>query len=108
VGVIALAIRSATRATVDDERAALAIAKRRDAIDAELTVIETTIPTLPPVNAVDPSGATISGIVHLISGVAIAAATLQRMRFALLLALPLLAGVVLAVGAALIGERRAP
>jgi hypothetical protein len=107
VGVITVAIRNATKAKIDDDRAALAIAKRRDAIDAELAVIETTIPTLPPVNAVDPSGATISGIVHLISGVAIAAATLQRARFALLLALPLLGGVVLAIGAALIGERRA-
>ena len=107
VGAIVVAIRNAAKAKVDDERAGLAIAKRRDAIDAELAAIETTIATLPPVNAVDPSGATISGIVHLVSGVAIAAATVRRARFALLLALPLLGGLVFAVGTALTGERAA-
>jgi hypothetical protein len=105
VGVITVAIRNATRATSDDQRAALAIAKRRDAIDAELVAVEATIPTLPAVNAVDPSGATISAAVSLITGVSIATGTLQRARLALLLALPLLGGLVLAIGSALAAAR---
>ena len=44
----------------------------------------------------------------MVTGVAIAAATLQRARFALLLAVPLLGGGVGAGGAARGGERRAP
>jgi hypothetical protein len=60
---------------------------------------------LPAVNAVDPSGATISAAVSLITGVSIATGTLQRARLALLLALPLLGGLVLAIGSALAAAR---
>lgn len=109
VGVIAVAIRNATRAKVEDERAGLAIAKRRDAIDAELSAVEATIPTLPAVNAADPSAATISAAVGLITGgrVVIADDVPRRVRLLALLALPMFGGLALAIGAAL-GGRGAP
>jgi hypothetical protein len=107
VGVILVAIRNAAKSVIDDERAALLVARRRDQIDADLAVLEGTIRALPPTSIADPASNTIAGVVHLFGGVAIAAATLQRVRFALLLALPLLGGAVLAIGGALVG-RRAP
>jgi hypothetical protein len=104
-GVITLAIRNATRTTVDDERAALAIAHRRDDIDTQLVALEQTVGTLPSVTMADPAAGTLAVTIRSITGVAITAATLQHVRFVLLLALPLLGGVVLAVGTALIGDR---
>jgi hypothetical protein len=109
VGVILVAIRNAARAKIDDERAALAIARRRDQIDAELGALSATIPTLPAVTAVDPSAAAVSGAISLVTGgrVAISDEALSRARLLLLLTLPMLAGMVLALGAAL-AERKMP
>jgi hypothetical protein len=105
VGEIVVAIRNATKVKVDDERAALAIAHRRDEIDGQLMALEETVRALPSVTMADPAASTLAAMVHSVTGVAIDAATLQRARFALLLVLPLLGGLVLAIGTALIGER---
>ena len=106
VGVIIVAIRNATKATVDQEREALAIAKRRDDLDAQLATIEPTIAALPAVNAIDPASATMSDTIDLVTGVVIGDDTLRRVRLALLLGLPLVGGLVLAVGAAVAGLAR--
>lgn len=106
VGAIVVAIRNATKGAIDGERTALAIGRRRDQLDAELAAIEPTIAALPAVYTADPSASTISNALRLITGsrVVIADETLARMRVILLLALPLLGGLVLAVGAALLAE----
>jgi hypothetical protein len=109
VAEINIAIRNATARKVDDERAAVAVAKHRDELDAQLTALEATIPTLPAMTAADPSAATIAGIVSLISGgqVVVADDVLRKLRLALLLVLPLLAGPILGLGTAtLAGERK--
>jgi hypothetical protein len=106
VGAIVVAIRNATKAEIDGERTALAIGRRRDQLDAELAAIEPTIPTLPAVDAVDPSAAAISGIIDLVTDgrIAISDEALARARVLLLLMLPMLAGMVLALGTALAGQ----
>jgi hypothetical protein len=109
VAEINIAIRNATARKIDDERAAVAVAKHRDELDAQLAALEATIPTLPAMTAADPSAATIAGIVSLISGgqVVIADDTFRKLRLALLLVLPLLAGPILGLATAtLAGERR--
>jgi hypothetical protein len=105
--VIAATIRDAPRSKIDDLRTALASARHRDDLDAKPAGLEGTIQALPPTTIADPSASTLAGMVHLVTGVSIATATLQRARSALLLLLPLLAGMLLAIGAAL-GRRGTP
>lgn len=107
VGEIVLAIRNASKGQIDAERVALVTARRRDEIDVQLAAVEQTVRTLPAVTTADPSASTLAGIIHVVSGVAIAADALQRARLALLLLLPLLAGLALALGSAL-GRRGTP
>jgi hypothetical protein len=106
VGEITLAIRNAKRAHVDDERAALAIARHRDQLDADLAGLEHSIGTLPAATAADPAAAGIADIVYSITGRIVAEQALRRLRLALLLALPLAGGLVLAVGAAVAARRK--
>jgi hypothetical protein len=109
IAVIVVAIRNATVAKIDDERAALAIAKRRDDLDAQLAALEATIPSLPAISAADPSAATIAGVISLITGgqVVIADDLFRRLRLLALIALPLFAGPILGLGTAtLAGERK--
>ncbi len=103
---ITLAIRNAKRAHVDDERAALSIARHRDQLDADLAGPEHSIGTLPAVTAADPAAAGIADIVYSITGRIVAEQVLRRLRLALLLALPLAGGLVLAVGAAVAARRK--
>ena len=83
------------------------VARQRDQIDAELAGLSATIRTLPAVSgAADPLAAAISGMVSVVTGgrIVIADEALARIRVMLLLALPLLGGLALAIGAALAGR----
>jgi hypothetical protein len=104
---IAIAVRNSSRAHIDDERSALAVARRRDAIDAELRELERSIAELPTVATADPSAAVMAGAIALVSGgrVVIADETVRRFRLLLLLMLPLTGGLVLAIGLAVAGGR---
>jgi hypothetical protein len=107
-GVISIAIRNSSRARIDDERAALAVAKRRDAIDAELRVIERSVVELPPISTADPSAAVLAGAIAMVSGgrVEVSEETVRRGRLLLLLMLPLTGGLVLALGLALLAKEK--
>lgn len=105
---IVTAIRNATKSRIDSERAALALAKRRDAIDAELGRLSAEVATLPAVGDADPSASTVAAVIKIASGgmITIADQTVARARIILLLMLPLFAGSPLALGLALLGVRR--
>jgi hypothetical protein len=110
VAEIKIALANATARKVDDERAAVAVAKHRDELDSQLAALEATIPTLPAMTAADPAAATISSIVSLISGgrLVIADDMFRRARLLALITLPLLAGLILATGTALTAKDRTP
>jgi hypothetical protein len=110
VAEIKIALANATARKVDDERAAVAVARHRDDLDAQLAALEATIPTLPAMTAADPAAATISSIVSLISGgrLVIADDFFRRARLLALITLPLLGGLILATGAALTAKERRP
>jgi hypothetical protein len=102
VGAIVVAIGDVPRSRIAAERQALATAKRRDQIDAELVGLEHMVETLPAVTAADPSAAGLAGVVALVTGghVTVAQDALRRIRLALVLVLPLTGGLVLAIGLA--------
>jgi hypothetical protein len=107
---IIIAIRNATAKKIDDERLALQQARRRDQIDADLATIEQTVGNSPNLSQADPSAATISSIVSLISGgrLVIADDMFRRTRLLALITLPLLGGLILATGAALTAKEHMP
>jgi hypothetical protein len=102
VDAIAIAVRNSSRAHIDDERSALAVARRRDAIDTELRVLERSIMEMPAVTTADPSAAVLAGAIASVSDgrVVIAEEAVRRVRLLLLLMLPLTGGLVLAIGLA--------
>lgn len=105
-GTILLAIRNATKANLENERAALILAKRRDGLDRELAEIEPKIAGLPIVSMIDPSASVLADVLRL-PGV-----DLRRVRLFLLLGLPLCGGLLiamaLAIGAPKLAVERAP
>jgi hypothetical protein len=110
IDAIITAIRNSTKSRIDEQRADLASAKRRDVIDAELGRLSTVLPTLPAIADADPSSATISAVIKIMTGGFIVTAdqTVARARVVLLLILPLFGGSLLALGLALFGTREAP
>jgi hypothetical protein len=92
-GAITVAIRNDGRGEIENQRAALAMAKRRDEIERDLAALEPRLITLPAVTLADPSAGVLAEILQLPSEI-----DLRRLRLALLLVLPLCAGLVLAVG----------
>jgi hypothetical protein len=78
-------------------REALAVAKRRDAVDLELAAFERRLSEIPTVATADASAAGFSEI----GGTAISDVELRRLRLALLLGLPLCGGLVLSLALAL-------
>jgi hypothetical protein len=94
IGLIALAIRNATTAKIDDERAALAMARRRDVLDAELAALKPQLGNLPSVSVVDPSASVLAEILP-------SQIDLRRIRLCLLLGLPLCGGLLIAMGMAI-------
>jgi hypothetical protein len=78
-------------------REALAMARRRDALDLELATSEKRLIEIPQIATADPSAAVLSEI----GGTAISEVELRRFRLALLLGLPLCGGLVLSLAFAL-------
>jgi hypothetical protein len=106
VTLLRVAVRSATRASRPGLREALAMAERRDAVEAQLAAIAANLTTLPPLVAIDPSASVLSEL----TGATVTDAELRRLRLALLLLLPLCGGFVLSLGLSLLplrAERRA-
>jgi hypothetical protein len=97
---ISVAIRNASRAHVYAEHSGLAVARRRDAIDAELRMLEHSLAELPTVTVADPSAAVLTVAVAMLTGVVVNEEVIRRVRLLVLIVLPLTGGLVLAVGLA--------
>ncbi|HUC52021.1 MAG TPA: hypothetical protein VMA30_21750 [Xanthobacteraceae bacterium] len=72
---------------------ALAVAQRRDELDAELRSVASSLSALPEVATVDPSASVLSDI----SGATVSESDMRQLRLALLLLLPLCGGFVLSI-----------
>jgi hypothetical protein len=96
-GAIAAALNDARRSERPALREALALAKRRDALDVDLATFEQRLGEIPAVATADASATVLSNI----SGMAISESELRRLRLALLLCLPLCGGLVLSLAFAL-------
>jgi hypothetical protein len=103
VAAIVLAIRNATRADIDNQRAALIAARQRDEIDRDLAELEPKIASLPAVTMIDPSAGVLAEILRLPADI-----DLRRIRLALFLVLPLCSGLMLALALAVGTSERAP
>jgi hypothetical protein len=90
---IAAALNDARRSERPALREALAVAKRRDALDVELAAFEQRLDGIPHVATADASAAVLSDV----SGTTISEHELRRLRLALLLGLPLCGGLVLSL-----------
>jgi hypothetical protein len=90
---IAAALNDARRSERPALREALAMARRRDALDVELAVFEQQLGDIPQVATADASAAVLSDI----SGTTVSEHELRRLRLALLLGLPLCGGLVLSL-----------
>jgi hypothetical protein len=90
---IAAALNDARRSERPALRVALAMARRRDALDIELAAFEQRLDGIPQVATADASAAVLSDI----SGTTVSEHELRRLRLALLLGLPLCGGLVLSL-----------
>jgi hypothetical protein len=102
IGAITALINDAHRSEQPALRAAREIAKRRDAIDAELVTFEQRLASLSRVVTGDASAAVLSAI----TSAAISESMVRRFRLACLLAPPLYGGLVVAIGLALVPATR--
>lgn len=93
VTALALAIRRTRGWDKLKLEEALAIAQRRDALDAELASVASSMSALPDVATVDPSAQVLSDI----SGATMSERDMRQLRLALLLLLPLCGGFVLSI-----------
>jgi len=91
--VIVAALNDARRSERPALREALAMAKRRDALDVELATFEQRLGEVPQVGTADASATVLSDI----SGTTFSEHELRRWRLALLLGLPLCGGLVLSL-----------
>ncbi len=98
VGALNVAIRSVRRSNKPALREAVAIAERRDAVDAELSALAEKLPAIPQIAIIDPSASVLSEI----SGTNISENSLRRARLMFLLLLPLCGGFVLSVALSLL------
>jgi DNA-binding transcriptional regulator YdaS (Cro superfamily) len=94
---IAATLNDARRSERPALREALAMAKRRDALDIELATFERQLGDIPQVATADASAAVLSAI----GGTTVSEHELRRLRLALLLGLPLCGGLVLSLAFAL-------
>ena len=94
---ITVALNDARRSERPALREALALAKRRDALDLDLAVFEQRLSEIPQVAIADASAAVLSDI----SGTTISDTALRRLRLAFLLGLPLAGGLVLSLAFAM-------
>jgi hypothetical protein len=96
-GAITAALNDAHRSERPALREALALAKRRNALDIELATFERQLGEVPAVATADASAAVLSDI----SRTTVSEGELRRLRLALLLGLPLCGGLVLSLAFAL-------
>ena len=101
VGALQVTLRSAHRSRQPALREALAVAARRDALEAELSTFAAKLPTIPPIATVDPS----ANVLSEITGARISELSLRRLRLLLLLVLPLCGGFAFSLALSLV---RAP
>jgi hypothetical protein len=97
VGALNAAIKNVRPSKRPALREALALAQRRDALEARLSAVSASLPTVPQIALVDPS----AGVLSEISGATVSETLLRRVRLALLLLLPLCGGFVLSVALSL-------
>ncbi|HEX4556473.1 MAG TPA: hypothetical protein VH249_20960 [Xanthobacteraceae bacterium] len=97
VGALNVAIKNVRPSKRPALREALAVAQRRDALEARLSAVSASLPTVPQIALVDPS----AGVLSEISGATVSETLLRRVRLALLLLLPLCGGFVLSVALSL-------
>lgn len=97
VGALNVAIKNVRPSKRPALREALAVAERRDALEARLSAVSASLPTVPQIALVDPS----AGVLSEISGATVSETLLRRVRLALLLLLPLCGGFVLSVALSL-------
>ena len=97
VGALNVAISNVRKSKRPALREALAVAERRDALEARLSAASASLPTVPQIALVDPS----AGVLSEISGATVSETLLRRVRLALLLLLPLCGGFVLSVALSL-------
>jgi hypothetical protein len=102
VGALNIAIRNARRSNKPALREALAMAERRDALEAELSALAANLPAIPQLAIVDPS----ANVLSEISGTAVSEISLRRVRLMLLLLLPLCGGFVVSVALSLVPVRQ--
>ncbi len=102
VGALNVAIRNAHRSNKPGLREALAVAERRDAVEAELSDLAAHLPAIPQTVIVDPSASVLAEI----SGTGISQSSLRRARLMFLLALPLCGGIVLSIALSLLAAPR--
>ncbi len=88
VDALQVALHNARRSHQPALREALAIAARRDALDAELSTFAARLPTIPPIATIDPS----ANVLSEITGANVSEINLRRLRLLLLLILPLCGG----------------
>jgi hypothetical protein len=101
VNALQVALRSAYRSRQPALREALAIAARRDALEAELSNFAAKLPTIPQIATVDPS----ANVLSEITGANVSEISLRRLRLLLLLVLPLCGGFAFSLALSLV---RAP
>lgn len=101
VKALQIALLHTRRSSQPALREALAVAERRDALEAELTTFAAKLPTIPQIATVDPS----ANVLSEITGANVSEISLRRMRLLLLLVLPLCGGFAFSLALSLV---RAP
>ena len=99
-----IALNHARRSRMAGLGEALAVAQRRDAVDAELTALGDNLSSVAALATADPSASVLSEL----TGATVTEAALRRLRLALLLLLPLCGGLVLSIALSLVVRRDAP
>jgi len=103
VKALQVALLHTRRSSQPAVREALAVAERRDALDAELSTFASRLPTIPQIATVDPS----ANVLSEITGASISEVSLRRLRLLLLLVLPLCGGFAFSLGLSLVRMPRA-
>ena len=98
VKALQAALLHARRASQPALREALAVAERRDALEAELSTFAAKLPTIPQIATVDPS----ANVLSEITGANVSELNLRRLRLFLLLILPLCGGFAFSLALSLV------
>src|SRR5262249_56377415 len=88
VGALNVAVRNARRSDKPALRQALAVAERRDAVEAQMSALAANLPAIPQIAIVDPSASVLSEI----SGAGVSEIGMRRLGLTLLLLFPACGG----------------